>query len=198
MSNIFLTIIKSIFALLILPIIIASVTVVQGHFVHYPNIYQEFFFWGMLAFLITFLFLYQFWGFYEFGQKAMKTIFGFMSPLNRFMSTSIPFYFTVTMIAFWAIKNFFQTNNYDHHFIFFAGFALTMHILMTAQNLQEQEKTPIKPTYLFTISLSVLINILLSILLMDLASGRWTFPVFFNELIKQTQHTYELILNIFP
>ena len=51
--------------------------------------------------------------------------------------------------------------------MFFAGFAFMMHVLLTAQDLQEQEKTFIKTTYLFTITTAFILTVLVTVLLFN-------------------------------
>ncbi len=190
MGEFFIKMIKLILAILILPFVIVCAIGFQEHLANYPEIYKKFFLWGMGAFLLSFLFIHQLWTMYEFGQKITSGIFKFLSPLDRFFSNIVPFYLVIVIAGFYITKNFFNLDSYDHYFIFFTGFTFCMHVLITAQDLQEKEKTFVKPDYFFMMSIIFILNIFLIIALLDLVVGRLTFPVFFKSLIKESEHMY--------
>jgi len=175
MGEFIVTMFKFIFAVLLLPIVIATFIAFQEHLTMYPASYSEFFRWGVFGFLITFLFLYQFWGVYEFGQRNMQGLFSLIEPANRFVSRIIPFYLTIIMLLFFGTKLLFGSTHVNPYYMFFAGFAFAMHILLTAQEMQDEEKTPIKPTYLFWMSISFISIIMVTVLLFDLVFDKWSF-----------------------
>ena len=80
MNNALLMIVKIALTVLLLPVLWACGIVLHGHIMSFPSSYGEFFMWGIFGFLILFLFFYQFWGVYEFGQKVMTGIFKFLNP----------------------------------------------------------------------------------------------------------------------
>ena len=190
MGNFIITLGRFLLAILIAPIVIACAINFQSHLASYPGDYKEFFMWGAFAFLLTFLFLYQFWGVYEFGQKITNGIFKFLAPLDKLVAYFIPVYFTLIMVAFYITKIWFKIGKYTDYFIFFAGFALALHILLTAQNLQEEEKTPIKPSYLFLMNVTFIINIFIAVLLFDLIARDFTFPEFFKSIVNESTYIY--------
>lgn len=192
MSDALFTLIKFILAILLLPVVWACGTVLYGHITEFPGSYGEFFLWGMLGFLLFFLFFYQFWGVYEFGQKITSGLFQFATPLTRVMAYTVPFYLTVILLAFFAVKVFLDINSYDHYFMFFAGFTFTLHILLTAQDLQEQEKALIKPAYLFMMMVAFIGLTCVVVLLFDLAFQKWTFPEFFQSVVSESWDNYYL------
>jgi hypothetical protein len=192
MADFLFSVFKFILAILLLPVIVAATTGFERHLIFYPSNYESFLMWGIIAFLITFIFVYQFWGMHEFGLKVVAGIFRFIAPFNEFLARLVSFYLLITVLALYVIKNFFHISQYDHYLIFFVGFTLAMHILLVAQELQEQEKTPLKPTYLLSIGLVYIFNILLVVLLLDLVVGQLTFPKFFNALLAKSRNFYEI------
>ena len=195
MGDFLIGLIKIFLATLLIPVVIASVLGFQNHLTTYPMEYQDFFLWGIMAFLLVFLFAYQFWGVYEFGQKIMGDIFKFSAPFNSIISYVLPFYFIIIMFLFYATTEFLGIKRYDPYFMFFSGFSLAMHTFLSAQDLQEQEKTPVKPSYLLTICVVVILNIVLMVLFMDLILGKWTFPAFFETTWQGVQNKYDFILH---
>ena len=190
MANIILTTVKLIFAVLIFPLVIASTKSFVDHAADFPPEFQDFFVWGILTFLLIFLFFYQFWGVYEFGQRIISGVFKFIAPFDRYAVQIIPFYFILVMLLFYVETAFFKTHNFDHYFLYFAGFTIAMHILLAARDLQEQEKTAIKPTYLFWMGVIYIVNLCLIVLFLDLNSGDFTFPEYFRSMSDQAWTIY--------
>ncbi|MBN1869059.1 MAG: hypothetical protein JW847_00565 [Candidatus Omnitrophica bacterium] len=188
-----LTLVKIVMAVLLLPVLWACGVVFHGHILSFPGEFDEFFLWGMFGFLMLFLFFYQFDGVYEFGQKIMTSIFQFMFPIGRIFVRIIPFYLTVILLVYCAVVNLLGVKVSDHYFMFFAGFAFTMHVILTAQDLQQQEKAFIKPAYLFMMVIVTVFMIFVTVLLFDLVFMKFTFPEFFKQLSDETWANYSRV-----
>ena len=187
------TLIKIILAVLLLPVLWACGVVFHGHITSFPGAYGEFFLWGMFGFLIFFLFFYQFWGVYEFGQKITMSLFQFTFPVGRIIVRVIPFYLTVILLLYYVVVNLLNVKVSDHYFMFFAGFAFTMHLLLTTQDLQQQEKAFFKPAYLFMMGLVTVLMTFVTVLLFDLAFMKFTFPRFFRALSSEAWANYSRV-----
>jgi len=127
MISTLMTVFKFVLVLLLMPIVWATAVVFHQYVVVLPGTYEDFFFWGMFGFVLIFLFIYQFWGVYEFGQKMVSGMLQFTAPANHFVAKIIPFYVTIILLLFYVIKHFLNIDQYDHYFMFFIGFAFTMH-----------------------------------------------------------------------
>ena len=190
MNNAILNISKFILAAVFLPIAWASASEFHRHIMRALGAYSEFFFWGMFGFTLLYLFFYQFWGVYELGQKITAGIFQFTSPANRLMADIVPFYLTVIMLLFSITQNFLEVSILDHYFMFFSGFAFTMHVVLTAQNLQEPESAFIKPTYLFSAMVVLPLVVCVTVLLFDLVQLEFAFPEFAQSVIGRSLDIY--------
>ncbi|HQP09960.1 MAG TPA: hypothetical protein PKV41_01075 [Candidatus Omnitrophota bacterium] len=193
MNDALLSIIKIILAVLIFPVVWACGVVFQQHIMALPHSYGEFFFWGILGFLLLFLFFYQFWGVYEFGQRVMTSIFQVTFPIGKIFLNIIPFYLTVILLLYYVMTNFLGIKITDFYFMFFSGFAFAMHILLMAQDMQQQEKTLIKPAYLFAMGIVTVLMIFVTVLLLDLVFKRFTFPEFFDAVSEKSWDVYSRI-----
>jgi len=192
MGDFIITMLKFFLAVLMLPIVMATFVGFEHHLNIYPASHGEFFRWGIFAFLITFLFLYQFWGTYEFGQRMMQSLLSFLAPAERIISRLVPFYLTLIMLLFYISKTFLGISKVSPYYMFFVGFSFAMHILLTAQDMQQEETTPIKPTYFFWMSVTFVAVILLTVLLFDLVFDKWSFPKFLDEVRETAMHLYRL------
>ena len=146
----------------------------------FPGNYPEFLYWGMLSFLLVFLFVHRFWGVYEFGQKIISGIFKFAAPLDRVIAYLLPFYPTLMLIIFFIVSGLLQIKSYDHYFVFFAGFLIAMHVVLVAQELQEQEKSVFKPAYFFLMSIVFIANVLWIMLFFDFLIKDFSLPQFIH------------------
>jgi hypothetical protein len=176
-----LNIIKIILTLLLFPFLYIFATRFHHHLTVYPNNPQDFFLFGVMGFLLVFLFIYQFFGVFEVGQKITGQAFRFAAPLDKFMANCVPFYPVVIMLLFYIVRNLFKFSDWNHQFLFFAGFTMAMHVLLVAQDLQGEERGVFRPNYFFSISVVFLANILVMILLMDLVYGKFTLFNFFKN-----------------
>ncbi|MBF0533323.1 MAG: hypothetical protein HQL23_09580, partial [Candidatus Omnitrophica bacterium] len=78
----------------------------------------------------------------------------------------------------------------DPYFLFFAGFFATQHVVLTAQNLYDQDNKPFKPTYIPVIAACFIIVVALVILFFDLIAGHLTFMNFCDTVWKSTSRIY--------
>lgn len=183
MGDAVLNVIKFVLAVLFLPAVWACGAAFHEHVMAFPRAYGDFFLWGAFGFLLLFLFFNPFWGVYELGQKFTSGLFQFVSPVNRFIANVVPFYMTVILLAFYVTANFLDVDSYNHYFMFFAGFSLMMHVLLAAQDLQQQEKAFIKPAYLLTITIVFILTLVVTVLLFDLVFKEFTFPEFARSVM---------------
>jgi len=194
MNTTLMTTLKFLASIVLLPIVWAAGMAFHQFINVLPGMDGDFFFWGMFGFTLIFLFFYQFWGVYEFGQRMVSGLLQFTAPANHFIAKVVPFYVTLILLLFYVIKHFLGADQYDHYFMFFAGFALTMHIFLTAQDLQENEKVFIKPTYLFTMMCAFILMMFFTILLFNLVLREFTFLNFVNSTLDDALGVYHFVL----
>ncbi len=194
MGDFLINTLKLAVAVLLIPVLMAASKYFYQHFSYYPSNYQDFFFWGVLIFIFIFVFFYQFWGLYEFGQKISGVLFKALTPLDGILSAMFPLYTVLLLVSCWVFKHFLNVD-YSLYFIFFAGFMLMMHIVLTAQELQEQSKSPFHPTYLSMMSISYLANMMIALLLLDLVVEKFTFFKFLQCVGIEAKDTYLFVIH---
>ncbi len=190
MREFFITFLKLLLAVLLVPVVFACIISFKNNLVTYPQNYNEFFLWGASAFLLIFLFAYQFWGVFEFGQGIISGIFRFAVPADRVLIKLISFYLIFVLLLFFFVRSVLEVYSQDHFFMFFTGFFFSMHILLVAQQMQDAEKTPIKPSYLFWMSIVVIFNICLITLSLDFILEKSTFVSVFKSVVSMSEGIY--------
>lgn len=183
MNNIVITILQILAFIALLPFTIASTASFYRHLAHYPLSYEHIFTWGGVSFLGAFLFIYQFQDVYDYGQRAMQKLLGFTAPFEDFFAKIVPFYVAALLLIYWVVEKAVGVQNYDHYCMFFAGFFMAMHVLLTSQSFQTDARFKISPTYLFTMSIMVIVSFTMTVLLIDLIVGKVTIGFFFEKMI---------------
>lgn len=168
----------------------------RDHVGAYPSPVSDFFLWGVFGFVLVFLFAHQFRPVYQAGQSVLMFFFKVIRPLDRPMARIIPFYTAVVLAGYYAADQFFNISGYEHYFMFFAGFGFAMHILLLAQELQEEETSFLRPVYFFRMSLYFIFNVCLMVLLLDWAVWKFTFFDFVRSVFADARDTYLLTIRM--
>lgn len=186
---------KLVFTVLFAPVVYTSAVNFYDHLAVYPSPHGEFFKWGMCAFLLIFLFLHRFDKMYQGGQSAMTEVFRFLTPLNHALARIIPVYTTLILTALFAWGKFHDVGPYVHYFHFFAGFFFAMHILLLARELQDEEASFIKPSYLFGMGLYFVFSLCVVVLLLDMAAWQFTFFQFGGDALSDARDIYMVAIH---
>lgn len=152
--------------------------------------------WGAWIFLLTYIFLYQYDSYYDFAQKISQGFFKIVAPFERFFSYLFPTYPIIVCILFFAVKKFLGIDTYNDYFLFFIGFTITMHVLLTASALQDEEQGSIKPNYLLTIAVVFIFNAILIVFLLDFVHLKVTFTAYFTDLVNESKDIYLRVIGV--
>ncbi len=185
-----LFLLRIIFTVLFAPVVYAAGANFYDHLNDYPPPHGEFFKWGMYAFLLIFLFLHRFDKMYLAGQGAMTELFKFLTPLNHTIVRIIPVYTLLLFLVFFIWGKLHDLSAYAHYFQFFAGFFFMMHIILLARELQDEESSFIKPSYLFQMSLYFVFSLCVMVLLLDLVVWQSTFLQFGGDVLGDARDIY--------
>lgn len=152
--------------LLFLPIIIAATVGFQTQVLGLPVNKEQWFLWGVVAFIVLYLFLYNCKEIYDFGSSVVAKLLKFFEPLAAFGPLVIPIY-TVLIVCLYLILNVADVSRkFEGALLLALGFSVTMHLVLTAQQLYESDGGPIKGQYLLSFGfIGVLILILSALLL---------------------------------
>lgn len=197
MVKFILSFLKVILSIVLLPVSVAASLTLYTHLNTYPAILSVNFIYGAVFFVLVFLFLYQFWGFFELGYKVLTNLFQFAAPMDKWLAYGTPIYTVLVLLIFYIVRVLGKVDSLDQPFSFLAGFTLAMHVLVLAQELQNQEKALLKPDYLLAMNLIYILDIFLVILLMDLVFQKWTFPLFFESFAAEVSRLFQLVIGQF-
>jgi hypothetical protein len=77
--------------------------------------------------------------------------------------------------------------------LFLIGFSLAMHIVMSAQTLREEDTSPVKPNYFFTMSWVYIANLILVVVLLSLISAKISPADFLKDGLMRAKQMYWLL-----
>ncbi len=189
-----LFILKVIFTALFAPVVYTGGVNFYQHLNDYPAPHGEFFKWGMYAFLLVFLFFHRFEKMYQAGQGVMTEMFKFLTPLNHAIARITPVYTLLILVVLLIWGKLRDLSLYIHYFQFFAGFFFMMHIILLARELQDEEQSFLKPSYLFQMSLYFVFSLCVMVLLFDLVVWQSTFLQFGGKVLTDARDIYLAVI----
>lgn len=218
MIRLFKTIFGVIFGIALLPL---TVSVSKAFYYQLSGISifdsknQLYFLWGIASYVVLHLFFFKLNFLYNFGHEVTHVISTWLSfgkaknlevsdkggsvqttKSNFFVNISpyfIPIYTVILCFAYFLISKFGDGTGYAPYFVFFMGFTLAMHIILTVDALKVSQPDLIKTGYLFSLSLIYVINIIVAAFVISLIFRGFSFVDFFTQFYLESKVLYILI-----
>ena len=192
-----LAIFKIFVFLLVLPLVIAAAGAFQIQILGLPVHKEQWFLWGMVVFLLLYLFFYNFKDVHTFGQGIVSHFSKSFQSLANVAGSVIPIY-TVFIICLYLILNILGiTVRYEGYLLFVLSFSITMHIVLTAHQLYEADSSPLKAQYFLVFSLAFVVSLLIVSLLLGLTIPEFSFIDFFKVLSHRASSYYGSTYKVF-
>lgn len=160
-----------------------------------------YFLWGIGLYVIMHIFLYKPNYLYNLGRETAHMLLTWLSfgraknlkVSSFFINISpyfIPIYTLILCLAYFVISKLRDITPYVPYFVFFIGFTLAMHILMTVEALKVAQPDLIRTGYLFSLSLIYVINIIVAAFVISLIFSGFYFSKFFLQFCLETRELY--------
>ena len=176
---------------------------------------QAYFLNGVIAYVVLHLFLFKPNHVYNFGHEfvhVISTWFSFgkaknlkvsssggsvqTSKSNMFVNISpyfVPIYTVILCGAHFLFSRLGDVSPYAAYFVFFIGFTLAMHIIMTVDALKIAQPDLIRTGYLVSLALIYVINMIVTGFVIGLILAGFSFIDFFTQFCIETKELYLLI-----
>jgi hypothetical protein len=176
---------------------------------------QTWFLLGVVSYVIVHLFLFKMNYVYNLGHEVVHVISTWLSfgraknmkvsdkggsvqttKSNFFINISpyfVPIYTVILCISYFIWSRFGDVSSAAPYFIFFIGFSLAMHIIMTVDALKVSQPDLIKTGYLSSISIIYVINIIVAAFVISLIFTGFSFIEFFLIFCVETKKIYIFI-----
>lgn len=110
---------------------------------------QNYFWRGVVVFLIVYLFIWEPVIIYSKGQKLMELTFSFIKPLVRVAPYLFPIYALLLFLSYLILSLFIKSADLAGYFIFFLGFSIAMHLVFSAKTVRSKQEDFLKANYIF-------------------------------------------------
>ncbi|MGE5307539.1 MAG: hypothetical protein ACM3OC_00450 [Deltaproteobacteria bacterium] len=138
-------------------------------------------FWsGIVAFLITYLFIYEPAVVYNKGQKILAFIFKFFAPLVKVCPFILPIYAILVFASYPLLRFWFTPRDAAGIVVFLGGFSWALHIIFSAKTLRSRQNDWLKANYAFSFTLIYILDLLFIAFMLSLLVDKFSFVGFFQ------------------
>jgi hypothetical protein len=173
-------IIKFILGLVILPFVYSSTVSFLKEFQNIQHNLQDYFWVGIISFLVIYLFIWEPTKVYIKGQKILEAIFRFFAPLVKVAPYLLPIYFILIFLGYLTLSVMIKQEALLSNSLFLLGFALALHLVFSAKTMRSRQSDFLKANYIFGFSLIYIINLLLLAFCLNIIFDKFSFVNFCN------------------
>lgn len=163
-----LRILKFIIVLFLLPWVFAFTAAFINELKTIQQQYINRFLWGIITFLVFYLFIYEFAAIYKKGQKITEATFRFISPLVKVTPFVIPIYSIAIFFIYYLVSLSVKPDWLIGLFLFLIGFSTMLHLVFSARLLHSRRDDFLMINYLFSFGFIYIINIALLALIFSI------------------------------
>jgi hypothetical protein len=189
--------IKVLVTVLLLPVLIG---VTQAFLAEATQLHQgayHLFLSGILAYAICHLFVVNWKVFYEFYQKAFSESLRFSPFLSNYVPLILPLLPMLVLLGMYVTVALTKDVKVEPYFVFFIGFTLAMHIILTAQHLYAEDSTALKTHYFLVMVIAFILNLVFVSLMLDLNFASFSSLSFFEKSWEHLRDIYSFFYNRF-
>ena len=183
-------IIKFLLGICLLPFVYSTTVAFLDVMARVDKPLTDYFWWGVISFLIIYLFIFEPTGIYNKGQKLLEIVFRFFAPLVKVAPYVLPIYTIILVLIYSAYAAISGESTALKYFVFFFGFTICLHLVFGAKSLRSRKDDFLKGNYIFGFGLVYIINVFI------LALG---FSILFSKFsaINFCQGSLQAAKNIF-
>ncbi len=191
-----LGILKLICFILLVPFLVALVWSFYKTVVAVGEPKEQWLLYGVEAFVVVYLFVYNFQEIFTFGQTIVTKLLAFAKPIAEVAALIIPIYTLILSIAFLILHTTGVLGRYENPAILVLSFFWTMHVVVTAQHLHESEQATIKGGYFLSFGLAFIFHVIIAALLLAMVMSEFSLVTFVKHLSHQTVNVYHTIYKL--
>lgn len=193
-----LSIIKFIAGICLLPFVYSVSVSFLNELNAVEKLFRNYFWAGVISFIIIDLFVYEPAIIYNKGQKLLGIVFQFFKPLVRVAPYLLPIYTIALFIAYLIFSPAFKTKEAVGYFILLFSFSLTLHLIFSARSVRSKQGDFLKANYIFGFSFVYIIDLLLLAFCLNVIFNEFSFVNFFNNSFQTgTNIIYAIFKQLF-
>lgn len=184
-----LSLFKFVLAVALIPVVIAVAGAFNQELLKLEELHGVFI-CGVITYIFLNLFIVSAEGFYAYGQRLLGDFCKGSAFLGNYLPKVIPLYLTLLLVVYYILAALLKMKHIDTYFMFFAGFLLAMHVVLTSQEIEAEDGSVAKPHYFLTAGLVFVLNILFIALLLDLDFSQFRYLEFLKAFWTKTETIY--------
>lgn len=192
-SNKAFGVIKFILGICLLPFVYSFSLSFLREFWHVDKLSQQYFWSGIITFIILHLFVYEPAVIYRQGHRLLEIVFSFFSPLVKVAPFVLPIYTIIIFILYLLFSLIFKSEGFLRFFLFIFSFSLALHLVFSAKSVRTKQNDFLKANYIFGFSFIYIINLLLLSMCLSLIFKDFSFVYFFNGSILSANNIFFVI-----
>ncbi len=189
MKEILWSILKIFGFLLVLPLIIAFFISFQTQILTLPADKEAWMLWGAGTYVFLNLFVYDFKAVYDSGKMVLEKVFSYVKPIGLL----VPIFTVILIMAYIIALIMGRGVTTQPYFLFAIAFSLAMHLILTAHEIYQSDKSVLKAHYLCTFGVILIANLFIISLLLAWAIPEYSFVAFIKSLSSHTIHLYKSV-----
>jgi hypothetical protein len=174
------SVIKFILGVCLLPFVYSASRAFLSEFSRIDAALQNYFWGGIFAFLIIYLFIWEPAVVYAKGQKILELIFTFFKPLVKVAPYLLPVYFLILSAIYGICSLVSDASGIINAFMLLSGFSIALHLVFGAKSLRTKQADFLKANYLFGFSFVYILSLALLSLLFSSIFAKFSFINFCN------------------
>ncbi|MFA5286734.1 MAG: hypothetical protein WC394_00460 [Candidatus Omnitrophota bacterium] len=181
-SNKVFDIIKLILGICLLPFAYSCTAAFLKQVTFIDSSLQNYFWSGVITFLLVYLFIWEMGWVYERGHKLLELVFSFFQPFVRVAPYLLPIYTIVIFIIYLILAAFIKEVWLANYTMFLLGFSIILHLVFSSKAVRSKKGDILKSNYIFGFSFIYIINLGALALFLNIILKDFSFVSFCNSV----------------
>ncbi|MFY9401989.1 MAG: hypothetical protein WAQ07_01065 [Candidatus Omnitrophota bacterium] len=181
LSNRAFDVIKLILGICLLPFVYSSTVSFLKQLNNINTTPQTYFWSGIIAFVLTYLFIFEPGWVYDGGHKILEFLFSFVQPLVKVAPYLLPIYLITIFIVYLILVVFIPSSRLINLTMFLFGVSLALHLVFSSKAIRAKKGDILKSNYIFGFSFVYIINLGLLALFLNIIFNNFSFVSFCND-----------------
>ncbi len=188
-------IIKLVLGIFLLPFVYSSTIAFLRQIAYIDSSLQDYFWFGVIAFIIAYLFVVESGWVYEKGHKLLEVIFSFFQPLVKVAPYLLPVY-TIIIFFVYLVFNLFTGESWlINYTMFFFGVSLVMHLIFSSKAIRSKKGDLLRSNYIFGFSFIYIINLGIFAFFLNVIFKNFSFVNFCNTAYSIASSIFGVIFS---
>lgn len=177
----FLVGLKLFLGICFLPLVFAFSVSFFNEFTLIDRSLQNYFWWGVAAFVAMYFFIWEAEEVYIKGQQLLEITFHFFKSFVKVAPYLLPIYTIFIFIIYGILSAAIKDDWLIQYMMFFAGATLALHFIFSAKSIRGKKSDILNSNYIFGFSFVYIVDLIIVALCFNLVFKEFSFISFFNS-----------------